>query len=1061
MARQVLPIVGAVVGFYFGGPQGAQWGYAIGSVIGNAVDPLTLQGPKIGDNGVQTSAEGAFRPILYGTGPIVGNVITRGNRQIKKKKERQDKGGPVTETEHVYWTFQIRIGEPVQALLRIWEDEKLVYDVRPESQLVAESTEYAKRFRFYDGNDTQMPDPDLEVFLGMGNVSAYRGTAHIVFPNYDLTDRRESIPNYRFECTSNATIEPVIAMLAVASEGSGSGYGTIPSEDGTDWEDPIQNPGLFGWNPSTLIGGPDRYVAMEPARVSYSLDRGGSWQLATGLAVGGNSGAHGCFVRAYLTNDPLYLVPQGTEGIYRSTDNSLTYTKVASHSATHVRGRTELLTSFYTPIKSLRQSTDDGLTWGSPITLAHEGATFGENVASDPGIGGNTWIGGRLTTFNNLNPRLSRIEAGPTQTLEAIPAFVNSNQVTAVCFADGILFIGTDTGELAYKDNTGWHLCAQSAPYPIYCITHNGDVFVVGYANAGIPYGGGILYGANPASLTSAPLDSALAGVYLLAALSPDEPVADGHPVPLSSIVASIHGRANQSASKFDVSELTDLVDGIVLAQEFTCADAIRTIIAPYMSDASEYSKKIHYIKRGKPVVRTLSIDDLVDLPEDTMRDNQIEYPAKLHMFFQNPVIGYAPAKATTTRSSPDILVVGERTIQIPVVIDDVNEAAQISDKLMKIAWAEASGESNNSISDAYMDLVPADCVGLFLRGQLSRKRIVKIEDTPGVRKLTLRNDRQSAYTSNVTGIPLPDPTPPLPTIAGLTILGVLDIPALTDADDDLHYLVAATGQTEAWSGAEVQRRLSQNTQFDPIAQFNTNTAMGLLLEDVADASEWYPDTTNVVRIQLYLEDEIDSLTDAQWLSEGGGFALEKADGSWEVMQYRDALDEGDGVYSLSHLQRGRLNSGPSEHLAGRRFVLFDFLRKIPAMTAWLETDLSHRAVSYTTTPDTAAVQTETYHGRSQIEFPPASLTLARDVDTISGIVFPRHRFGTEDNPIRSINWTGYRWNLTDGSNTLQFDGTADREVFDLTGWASPVTVTVAQINRLTGPGPSISESIA
>lgn len=42
MARQVLPIVGAVIGAWVtgGSPQGAQWGYMIGSADGPAVDPV-------------------------------------------------------------------------------------------------------------------------------------------------------------------------------------------------------------------------------------------------------------------------------------------------------------------------------------------------------------------------------------------------------------------------------------------------------------------------------------------------------------------------------------------------------------------------------------------------------------------------------------------------------------------------------------------------------------------------------------------------------------------------------------------------------------------------------------------------------------------------------------------------------------------------------------------------------------------------------------------------------------------------------------------------------------
>lgn len=77
MARQVLPIVGAIVGAFFGAPQ---IGYAIGSIIGNAVDPEIIKGPKIGDAGIQTSAEGVSRPVVFGIAAVMGNVIARGNR---------------------------------------------------------------------------------------------------------------------------------------------------------------------------------------------------------------------------------------------------------------------------------------------------------------------------------------------------------------------------------------------------------------------------------------------------------------------------------------------------------------------------------------------------------------------------------------------------------------------------------------------------------------------------------------------------------------------------------------------------------------------------------------------------------------------------------------------------------------------------------------------------------------------------------------------------------------------------------------------------------------------
>lgn len=1037
MARQVLPIVGAVVGAYFGGPAGAQAGYAIGSVIGNAVDPLEIKGPKIGDNGVQTSAEGAYRPIVYGTGPVVGNVICRGNRQIKKKKQKQSKGGPVTVTEHVYWTFAIRIGEPVSALLRIWEDEKLVYDVRPGSLIPEESLEYANRFRFYDGSETQMPDPDLEVFLGMGNVPAYRGSSLAVFPNYDLTDRRESIPNFRFEVASVS--EGSEGIQWVMSSDFSDGLEVKKSPDGLDWSLPsISGPEVLTYYRS-LVDTEILGLRTGSNCGFISRDVGVTWQsIGIDLEVGTRNG------RASKCGNNWFIASIDTwkyDGATSSRTGWESYT-LASVGATlfSVAGVANFTIEERDPEGELVDTNSFRSDVGDLVLVE------GDQQAA-------------ILFIEGVTPKISTIAPGGSPV--SVPCPFSGTLPTGGfmfgCYsADLELWVLIYGTQVAYG-HTLDDLTLTTSPLPDRAlgISEDGSKFIiVGYNAMCIAYEGGDTFTALSVSDTD-PISSLNAIIALNYAI---EHV--GEPVALSSIVAAIHDRANQPSAKYDVTELTDMVTGVVLAGDFSCAGAILSTVSPYFADASEYDKKIHYIKRGKAVVKTLTIDDLVDEPEDTMRDNQIEYPAKLHMFFQNPLIGYAPAKATTTRSSPDILVVGERTVQIPVVIDSVDEAAQICDKLMKTAWAEASGETILTVSDAEMELVNADCIGVFLRGQVSRKRIVKIEDNPGTRKLVLRNDRQSAVTSNVTGIPLPEPTPPLPSIAGLSVLGVLDIPALTDQDDDLHYLTAVTGQTEGWSGAEVQRRLDGATEFVGVADFNTNTAMGILLEAVTDASEFYTDTTNVLRIQLYMDDEIDSITQQQFLSEGNGCAVQKADGSWEVMQFRDAVDEGNGVYSLSYLQRGRLASGTEAHDVGRLFVLFDFLRKVPAVTGFLDTELTHRAVSYTTSPETAPTQTDTYVGRSQMEFPVASFTAERVGDTITGTIVPRHRFGTEDNPVRSINWAGYEITASATGQTETIISLTEDFSIDVVGFSSPVLLTISQVNRFPIQGPTVSEYI-
>jgi hypothetical protein len=233
MAREAITIIGTVVGAYFGNPQ---LGYAIGSIIGNAVDPQRIAGPKVGDIARQTAQEGIPCPLFAGTAGAAGNLIYKSEVRRVTVDEQQGKGGgPVVETERLYVTFAIRIGASLfycpgnraglVGLSRIWEDEKLVYDVTPTSQMMAESAKYAQGFTFYPGNDTQLPDPDLEAIEGVGNVPAYVGRAYVVFKNKDVTDRLGAVPQYRFEVSAAGSEAPVetVAMTEIDDGGNGGG----------------------------------------------------------------------------------------------------------------------------------------------------------------------------------------------------------------------------------------------------------------------------------------------------------------------------------------------------------------------------------------------------------------------------------------------------------------------------------------------------------------------------------------------------------------------------------------------------------------------------------------------------------------------------------------------------------------------------------------------------------------------------------------------------------------------------------------------------------------------
>lgn len=915
MAKTILPIAGAVVGAFFGAPQ---IGFAIGSLIAGAI-PGEAQGPRIGETGAQTSQEGSPRAIIYGTAMCSGNIIASGPLIKRDVEENQGgKGGTDVSTEHAYRTYAVRVCEgPVAGLLRIWEDDKLVYDIRAESTMQAESVKWSENKVIYLGGEDQLPDPSLQMIFGVDEVPAHRGSAYVVFIEEDLTERRGSIPQYRFEVAGDSqTVELVKVPSDTQYRSAGGGAG-----------DPFYEE-------------PQSPVVIEQLTL-LTIDQ---------------QGLNDCIIRAIL----------------RSSGG---------------------------------------------VSLFDTG-----------------WIGdpsrqGELETTLSVAERLDlsgpiRAYAGPFETeLRHIddPAAV----LTYYVVSDPLIVD-------YYGINTTILTPGSDAP--------------VGY----VPYPGYRGVGQGPD------------GSLFAASWGPSSIVIVGSmvTVELSEIISDIHARCDFPAEKLDTSELDARVSGLVLAGDYSGADAINTLRSLYLFDRADFDKKIHYPKRGAAVVATLTYDDLVEEPDTSRREQAIEYPKKLHLGYQNAVGGYAVAKATSSRSSPDVRVVGETTMQVPVVLNP-DQAAQAAAILHKVAYAEAEGEVKLSVPDSFLRFVPSNCIGLALRGRVSRLRIEQMDVAAGIIELTLRHDRQSAYTSNVTGVPIPAPTPPPPTIVGDSVLAVIDISARVDSEDDLHYLVAATGSMPAWNGATVQRSLDGGASYVNAANVGRGVIMGALVNDLASASKLFTDTTNVIRVRLFRDTlRIEDITETQFLSEGGAFVIMRPDGSSEVLQYRDAVEVSTGVFDLSHLHRGQLNSGASAHLAGAVLVGLSRAVHVDAQSAWIGAELTHRAVSNGESPELADGQTAIYTGKSQREWPVAYLSTTFDGTTLAASWTPRHRLGSEDAPVASINFQGYRVTITNLLQMIAFDTTSQNFSVDASTMALPFSLSVAALNRITGPGEATVEII-
>jgi len=218
--RVVIGGLGAAVGFVVGGgPQGAMWGWQIGSMIGNVVDPQIIKGPSVGDVSQQTSQEGIPIPITYGLSPpIAGNISAAAPPNIVRSRE-SGKGGPKYETETIYRTYAINFCEgPIGGFRRVWRNNVKVYDIDDPvfnlgidfsdvidgAVIESRNTKFLQKARFFLGTYSQAASTDLEAVFGVGATPAHRGIAYMVIVDEDTTAEGGIIPYWQAQVDATA-----------------------------------------------------------------------------------------------------------------------------------------------------------------------------------------------------------------------------------------------------------------------------------------------------------------------------------------------------------------------------------------------------------------------------------------------------------------------------------------------------------------------------------------------------------------------------------------------------------------------------------------------------------------------------------------------------------------------------------------------------------------------------------------------------------------------------------------------------------------------------------------
>lgn len=910
--------VGGAIGFYFGGPTGAQWGFMIGSGVGGYVDPQKIEGPRLTDAQTQTSNEGVPRPIVYGTAAVAGNITQRGPLVEHKTAARSGKGGPEVTTYTYTRTIAIRICEAAplggtMKLRRAWMDDKLVYDASGTGVIDGDSAKFKSILKFYSGDETQLPDPSLEALPaanggGVGNVPSYRGTCYAVLTDLDCTDRQGAVPQFRWEVCSVASEAPMIDPGIEAGRLAKFVNAHDPRGDSADsytysgrWTD-----GFGGGHSSPTYN---------------TIDEVLNWANS---AAGGIKPQYYIGYRASSASDiGIYTTSTGSFDVTVAQPDVSDLTSVLMFYQWHLPN--DGLSFQNVPFS---EATATGTPWhGDRAGYIYTRSNPGEDLLWNP-----VWLNNVGYTGYALYPLC--IEVKPKLIIDSVPEgsipipdvadywltpdgrIVPTATYTKVAGTFKVLTDGWSSGsDPNNKYVTHWQGPAVQSGNQNYS---NSSFWIAAY-NAAVAAGtmpAGMTYNSSGTGSVTTTYPQVVSTAFSRGPSSNNKVIPGS--IPLSQIAVDLCDRADVPASQIDASALAGIsVRGFPIARQTSTDAALRELMQVFFFDLPEWGNsgddttKLRAVLRGGAVAVTVADDDLVESDDDEeTRAQQVEFPRKVTLTFADPDANYEPASQPAERTTENIKAVGESQISTSVVLSRT-EAAVVVDRLLKTLWEEANGRINRELPEEFTRFTTSDIVSYLGK----RWRLEKTELQDGSVRWDMVRDRASNATSTAAGSPAPTPTPAASSTRGPTMFSAMNLPRLRSQDTTPGMYVAVCGRLAGWIGCDLYLSVDDGVTEQLVATITAPATMGTLSAALAAAGA-------TASVSLW-KGELASVTVDQLLARQNAAAITTANVS-EILQFQTATDTGTDAYDLTSLSRGVLGTTAADHVAADSFVLLD-----------------------------------------------------------------------------------------------------------------------------------------
>lgn len=1015
MGQLILGVAGAAGAFALG--VSPSIGFAVGSAIGGAIfqkDLPTIRNrqQQLSDLRVVGTEYGQAIPYLIGSSSLAGQMWWNTDRRPISTTTSQTTGGKggapeqTTETTTITYDMDCLIGltdNEIAGIARIWDNGKLIFTsdgaATAESLAASASAETWDRITVYTGSLSQLPDPTYEAAIVAEGKrpAAYRGRSYVFIQGLKL-GQSGSVRNLTFEVVADGTAGSSTEILEVISGVDADDKFAVPSGSTCVTYDGLRGSGKV-WG-HRIHDGVDSLVLIDAVTGSLLLDIPSTDFSPT----------------AQLTAIPVGIDPDGSAYV-ATTGASLRFYRVSTS------GDLDYIDTVLNLASRGLVMDANGHLWGS------DGATKVVYRINSPNFSGHTCTesptSGAANTMENefcrnatgIAGRVYFIGLGPDfairyadiSSLACTEVVAETGGDRTIIGDDGNIYttfpVAGDTEVRKYSaDGTLLDTLTLDDLQIVQMYDSSGFLWVSKRADAGD------YFKIDPVTMTvvdtienetfrdivAEPVNGALAvlgndedpfstlntgGLGLLQTLE----TVTKECVSVATAVSRLCLRSGLAADQFNVvalSAITREVCSLAISQVTSTRTPLELLMANYFFELTE-SDKIYFKPRGESSVASIPYLDLGatvgnDDPEplELRLGNDLELPAQIASTYINIDNDYQP----DTQYSDRLISAASGTVSVVQMAIGLhaNEAKQVAD-VMLLDQTISLLTTRIALLGDYCRLEPTDVVLVTGKdGSVFRMRLVQKTDAYPLLQFDAVLDDASILSSQ--GITSTDFSPQTVVAASVdTVMRLLDIPILQDADDNAGHYVVVKGDGTPYPGSAVfdspdDVSYTQRATIRESAIFGTcTTALG----------DWTGvrvfDEINTVRVNVGDATLASSTRDAVLANQAvNAFVIGD-----ELIQAVTATLVSPGVYDLTSLLRGSRGTelAMTGHASGERCVLLrEFgMRRIVLTNSQLGIERYYVGVTLGRPISSGSAQRFTNNGISLKPFSPQGVRVDRD----------------------------------------------------------------------------------